>query len=149
MAGQRISPSTISLNNSQLTVKPLNAWNLAKFKTHEVQKEDFSGTKLIFRDGFPEHQAMFYDGAKSILACGFIDMGDGQYYAWTLFGENFKKMHYRFFINYINNYLNMLPYTSIHHIIKKDMIWTKKMISMAGFKYVRDEDEFTEHWVRL
>lgn len=148
MAGQRISPSTISLNNSQLTVKPLNAWNFSKFKPHNIQNDDFIPMKKAFKKGFPEHQAMFYDGSKSILACGFIDIGDGQYYAWTLFGENFKKMHYRFFINYINNYLNMLSYKSIHHLIEKDMVWTKKMISMAGFKYVREEDENLEHWVR-
>jgi len=43
----------------------------------------------------------------------------------------------------------MLQYTSIHHLIRKDMPWTRKMIAMMGFKYVRDEDEQLEHWVRL
>jgi len=90
-----------------------------------------------------------YDGRKSILACGFVDMGGGQFYAWTLFGERFKKLHYRFFVRYVNYYLNMLDYSSIHHIIRKDMPWTRHMISIVGFKYVRDEDDFTEHWVRV
>jgi len=148
MAGQQTLQSTISRNNSQLTVKPLNAWNFSKFKPHQVQKDDYEPTKEIFKDGFPDHQAMFYDGSKSILACGFIDISGGQYYAWTLFGSNFKKIHYRFFINYSNNYLAMLQYTSIHHLIRKDMPWTRKMIAMMGFKYVREEDENLEHWVR-
>lgn len=149
MAGQQTLQSTTSRNSSQLTVKPLNAWNFSKFKPHKIQEDALLPTREIFKDGFPPHQAMFYDGNKSILACGFIDIGDGQYYAWTLFGANFIKIHYRFFINYINNYLNMLDYTSVHHYIDKDMPWTKKMIKMAGFKYVRDENENFEHWVRL
>lgn len=149
MSGQQTLQSTILHNNLQLTVKPLNAWNFSKFKPHKIQFDVFDGTRQIFKNGFPPHQAMFYDGKKSILACGFIDIGDGQYYAWTLFGENFKKMHYKFFINYINNYLNMLDYKSIHHYINKEMPWTKKMIKMAGFKYVREENESFEHWVRL
>lgn len=136
-------------SNSQLTVKPLNAWNFSKFKTHDIQKEDYEPTRKIFRHGFPEHQAMFYDGKKSILASGLIDIGDGQYYVWSLFGKNFEPIHMRFCINYLNNYLNVLQYRSVHHLIKKDMPWTRKMMKMVGFVYVRDEDDNMEHWVRL
>ena len=144
-----MSRSTTSPRSCQLTVKPLNAWNLSKFKAHPVQLQEYSGTKLIFRDGFPAHQAMFYDGKKSVLACGLIDMSGGQYYVWTLFGDGFTKRHFRHVINYFENYLNVLDYRSIHHIVKKEMPWTKKMMRLSGFSYVRDECELTEHWVRL
>lgn len=116
---------------------------------HEAQVDDFNPTRHIFRAGFPPHQAMFYDGSKSILACGLIDIGDGQYYLWSVFSKNIKPIHYRFIIKYLNNYLSLLNFRSIHHIIRKDMPWTKHMITFIGFKYVRDEDEFLEHWVRI
>lgn len=134
---------------SQLTVKPLNAWNFSKFKAHKVQEDEYEPTVRLFKNGYPPHQAMFYDNKKSVLACGFIPMGDGQYYAWTLFGNNFKRFHFRFFVIFINYYLNLLEYSSIHHIIRKDMPWTKHMIKMCGFVYVRDEDENMEHWIRM
>ncbi len=149
MDGQQISQSTTLPNNLRLMVKPLNYWNLSKFKPHNIQKDCFESTKKIFKNGFPDHQGILYDGRKSILIFGLIDMGGGQYYCWTVFGENFKKFHLRFVINYTNRYLNMLQYKSIHHIIRKDMPWTKKMMSMAGFEYVRDEEEATEHWIKL
>lgn len=149
MDGRQTSQSIISRNSSRLTVKPLNSWNLSKFKPHKIQEDDFLPTKEIFKNGFPSHQGMMYDGRKSILAFGVIDIGDGQYYMWTLFGKNFEKKHYRFLINYSNNYLSMLSFKSVHHLIRKDMPWTRKMISLAGFKYVRDENEFMEHWVKI
>jgi hypothetical protein len=92
---------------------------------------------------------MFYDGTKSILACGFISIGDGQFYAWTIFGKDFKRFHYKFFARYVNNYLDMLEYTSIHHLIYKDREWTKKMMKIVGFSYVRDEDDKLEHWIKV
>lgn len=136
-------------SNSQLTVKPLNFWNFAKFKPCEIQRSELEPTIKLFKHGFPPHQGMVYDGKKSVLAWGLISMGDGQYYVWTIFGESFKKEHLKFCVNYLNNYLNLLEYSSIHHIIRKEYFWTRKMISMFGFKYVRDEDNNMEHWVRL
>lgn len=149
MTGQRTSQSTTLRKSSRLTVKPLNAWNLSKFKVHQIQDCEYEPTVNLFKKGFPAHQGMVYNGGKSILAWGLINMGDGQYYVWTLFGKHFKKEHLKFCVNYLNNYLNLLEYSSIHHIIRKEFIWTKKMISMFGFKYVRDEDNNMEHWVRL
>ncbi len=149
MDGQQTSQSTILPNSSRLTVKPLNYWNFSKFKPHEIQKEDYEPTRLVFKNGFPPHQGILYDGKKSVLVFGLMEFNSGQYYAWTLFGENFKKFHFKFVIKYTNSYLNMLDYKSVHHIIRKDMDWTKKMMSMAGFKYVRDEDQFTEHWIKI
>jgi hypothetical protein len=130
-------------------VKPLNAWNLAKFTPCDIQLDEFKPTVELFKNGFPPHQGIVYDGKRSILLFGFIDMGEGQYYAWTLFGKHFQKKHMKFCIDWANNYLNLLEFSSIHHIIRKEYYWTKKMISMFGFKYVRDEDDNMEHWVRL
>ncbi len=105
--------------------------------------------KEIFKKGVPPHQAMFYEGTKSILAAGFIDIGGGQFYQWSLFGEGIKRHHLRFVIKYCRDYLNMLEYKSLHHIIRKDLDWTKHMMKALGYRYVRDEDEFTEHWIRV
>ena len=135
--------------SSRLTVKPLNAWNFSKLKPHEAQIEDYEPTRALFKDGYPPHQAMFYDGRKSILACGLIDMGGGQYYIWSVFSKNIRPIHYRFIVKYLNNYISLLKTTSIHHIIRKDMPWTKHMITFIGFRYVRDESEFLEHWIRI
>ncbi len=114
-----------------------------------MQEDEFLGTKQIFKNGMPHHQMMFYSGAKSILAFGFIDMGGGQFYQWSLFGEHIKKHHMIFIIKYVRQYLNMLDYKYVHHIIRKDLPWTAKAMKALGYKYVRDEDEFTEHWIRV
>lgn len=92
---------------------------------------------------------MFYDKKKSILACGLIDLGDGQYYLWTLFSKYVKTKHLFFIFNYLNNYLTLLKYTSVHHIIRKDFNNSRRIMKLLGFKYVRDEDENLEHWVRV
>lgn len=149
MTGPQTLQSITSPNNLRLMVKPLSAWNLAKFKVHPIQEQEYGPTKNLFKNGFPPHQGMLYDGKKAVLAFGFIDMKDGQYYAWTLFGRDFKKSHLKFCVEWANNYLKLLEYSSIHHIIRKEYCWTKKLISMFGFKYVRDEDNNMEHWVKL
>lgn len=130
-------------------VKPLTAWNLPRLKPHPVQADEFDCTKNVFKKGFPPHQMMFYDGKKSILAGGFIDLDDGMFYQWSLFSENIKKHHLLFILKYVNNYLNMLDYKAVHHIIRKDLPWTRRFMSLLGYRYARDEDEFTEHWIRF
>ena len=135
--------------NFQLTVKPLNAWNLSKIVPHSIQVDDKVKTQGIFKKGFPAHQAMFYEGRKSILACGLIDISDDQYYLWTLFSKNVKSHHLVFIYNYLNNYLSLLNYRSIHHIIRKDFPNSRRMMRLMGFEYVRDEEENLEHWVRI
>lgn len=92
---------------------------------------------------------MFYDGKSAVLAAGLIDMGGGAFYQWSLFGDRIKKYHLRHIIRYFNNYLSMLDCECVHHIIRKDLPWTKDMMRLQGFEYVRDEDEFTEHWLRI
>lgn len=135
--------------SSRLTAKPLSVWNLARLEPHPVQADEFDGTKEIFKKGVPPHQIMFYDGTKSICAAGFIDMGDGMFYQWSLFGKHIKRQHLFFLLRYMNNYLNMLDYKSVHHIIRKDLPWTGRFLALEGYKYARDENEFTEHWVRV
>lgn len=82
------------------------------------------------------------------MACGLVDIGDGQYYLWTLFGKHVKPKHLVFVFNYLNNYLSLLKYRSVHHIIRKDYSNSRRMMKLAGFEYVRDEGELLEHWVK-
>lgn len=92
---------------------------------------------------------MFYDGKKSILACGLIDIGDGQYFLWTLFGAGVLPKHLVFVFNYLNNYFTLLKCRSVHHIIRKDFPNSRRMMKLAGFRYVRDEGDNLEHWVKI
>ena len=91
---------------------------------------------------------MFYEGRKSVLACGLIDIGGGQYYLWTLFGKNTLPRHLVFVFNYLNNYFALLKCRSVHHIIRKDFPNSRRMMKLAGFEYVRDEGDNLEHWVK-
>ncbi len=134
---------------SLLTVKPLNAWNLSKFSPHSIQTDEKKETQKIFRHGFPAHQAMFYDGRKSILACGLIDIGDSQYYLWTLFGCRMSYKHVIYIFNYLNKYLRLLNYKSIHHIIRRDYPNSRRMMKLLGFQFVRYEGDNLEHWIKM
>lgn len=92
---------------------------------------------------------MFYESKKAVLACGLIDIKDGQYYLWTLFGNNIRPSHLVFVFNYLNNYLSLLKYSSIHHIIRKDFPNSRRMMKLAGFSFVRDEGDNLEHWIKI
>lgn len=83
------------------------------------------------------------------MAGGLVDIGDGQYYLWTLFSENIKPVHLPYIFKYLNNYLSLLKYVSVHHIIRKDFPSSRKMMKLCGFKFVRDEDGELEHWIKV
>ena len=67
MVGQQTSQLTISRNNSQLTVKPLNAWNFSKFKPHEVQKMITNRLKQYSKTDFQTIRLCFMTAVSPYL----------------------------------------------------------------------------------
>jgi hypothetical protein len=127
--------------------EPLSDEILTEFEPIESQKWSYPDTIKLFEDGYPPHQCAVFDDDKCVLIMGLFEEYEGIFWTWTIFGVNFKPIHYKHFIRYWKNYLNLLDYSSISHIIDKQKPWSRHMVSCLGFQYSHDYDENNEWWV--
>lgn len=106
------------------------------------------GTIEMFREGFPPHQAMLLCDDEPVLIMGLIEEGPpGTFWTWCIFGDGFRLFHYREFIKFFKEYLNLLEWKQILHIIDKQKPWTRHMAKSLGFFHSHDVGDRYEWWV--
>ncbi len=127
--------------------KPLDTQTLHDFKPIPLQAWAMESTIDMFSDGFPPHQAAMFDFLDCVLIMGLMEHEPGIFWTWTLFGVGFRPIHYKHFKIFWQNYLNLLEYKQISHIIDKQKPWTRHMVDCLGFKYSHDYDENNEWWI--
>lgn len=127
--------------------EPLDTKTLLNFKPIPMQEWAMESTIDMFSDGFPPHQAAMFDFLDCVLIMGLMEHEPGIFWTWTLFGVGFRPIHYKHFKIFWQNYLNLLEYKQISHIIDKEKPWTRHMVKMLGFEYSHEHDEQYEWWI--
>lgn len=127
--------------------EPLDTQTLTSFKPIPLQEWAMESMIGMFADGFPMHQAAMFDGDNCVLIMGLIEHEQGIFWTWTLFGVGFRPIHYKHFKIFWQNYLKLLEYKQISHIIDKEKPWTRHMVKMLGFEYSHEHSEQYEWWI--
>lgn len=137
----------MSFKKCTLTIEPLSFDVLCSFKPIPMQEWCMAETIEMFRGGLPPHQAVLLADGEPVLVMGLLPIDGKSYWTWSIFGIGFKLIHYRKFIKFFKEYLNLLEWETILHIIDKEKPWTRHMAASLGFSFSHDCDDRFEWWV--
>lgn len=104
-----------------------------------MQEQDTVETLALFKQvGVPEHQAVLTYLDTPVLLCGFHKVWPRVYEAWTIFGKHWSIDMYPAAFQWTNEYLNLLEFDRVQHILEADREWMHKILIKLGFEKETD-----------
>lgn len=120
-----------------MEVRALTFADLVDFQDHVTERQSHCVTDFIAAvegyEQWPPHWGIIMDGDDPIYIIGLYHLGDAHYDSFTIFSKHYKPKHLRFVIKFVKDYMSMLEYQSIKHVVEEDDIAMNKYIKLMGF----------------